>query len=709
MPKFVRDAQDAGVDAAQELTKWTYRRIDSEVRVKLDRLRMTGSAHVASAAAAMIAWLNNASMDQLPSNLRQNTVALLESFTIATMTLLWQSASEHKVRYKNLQKLGKIVPKSGKMISAQQTRMPWHDVHCSVTGPSVSDLYRNFQQRWDGLATRYERSIARLAGAAEVRAIFAPFGGVPIRDLRVQRAPSVPPAEQQAKSGSCWVQVLRSAPLTMLKDEQKAGGPKAKVPAFAQNNCLKAMLTAIHGAQKFIYIEGQFFQSAFGNDETASEHVSGPMSALLDITSNPHYEKHARRLGIYGVAPSDILRKIRWSQVDDVMRDLKGNGADFMNDLRAVLNNVAAVEVSKAIGKAQGSLLNPIGAAIGARIERAIADGEPFHVYIVLPVHPEGTLNTLNIMTQLHLTMQSLIFGDHSLVNRVRRALVAHRLRLTEKMSKAAALATSEAMSVSELVETTSDEWKEYVTLLNLRNWESIQKRPVTEQIYVHSKLLIADDRVAVLGSANINDRSQLGDRDSELAIIVRDDAQIMVKLNGRDQDPVSSTVHGLRQRLWLKLFGFAGGTSPVQSLKAMISRPAAPETWRAIQATAQRNALIYRKAFPFLPAADGTPSSIWPTWNSQRRVLEFFMPFNEQFWRSREIRDESLTWDAKQRAPESIPAGIEGYVVALPTQWTFGENNLSGMNLSMLANIPSVSPAVAANTQEDGTHTKSG
>lgn len=28
-----------------------------------------------------------------------------------------------------------------------------------------------------------------------------------------------------------------------------------------------------------------------------------------------------------------------------------------------------------------------------------------------------------------------------------------------------------------------------------------------TEQIYVHSKLMIVDDRVAVIGSANINDR----------------------------------------------------------------------------------------------------------------------------------------------------------------------------------------------------------
>jgi phospholipase D1/2 len=44
---------------------------------------------------------------------------------------------------------------------------------------------------------------------------------------------------------------------------------------------------------------------------------------------------------------------------------------------------------------------------------------------------------------------------------------------------------------------------------------------PVTEIIYIHSKLMIIDDEVALIGSANINDRSLNGNRDSELAIIV--------------------------------------------------------------------------------------------------------------------------------------------------------------------------------------------
>jgi phospholipase D1/2 len=39
--------------------------------------------------------------------------------------------------------------------------------------------------------------------------------------------------------------------------------------------------------------------------------------------------------------------------------------------------------------------------------------------------------------------------------------------------------------------------------------------------IYVHSKLLIVDDEVAIVGSANINMRSMAGTRDSEIAAAV--------------------------------------------------------------------------------------------------------------------------------------------------------------------------------------------
>ena len=46
---------------------------------------------------------------------------------------------------------------------------------------------------------------------------------------------------------------------------------------------------------------------------------------------------------------------------------------------------------------------------------------------------------------------------------------------------------------------------------------------PATEIVYIHSKCLIIDDQIALIGSANINDRSMMGFRDSELAVVIED------------------------------------------------------------------------------------------------------------------------------------------------------------------------------------------
>jgi phospholipase D1/2 len=56
----------------------------------------------------------------------------------------------------------------------------------------------------------------------------------------------------------------------------------------------------------------------------------------------------------------------------------------------------------------------------------------------------------------------------------------------------------------------------------------------VTEELYIHAKLLIADDRIVIMGSANLNDRSQCGDRDSEIALITEDKDMIPSRMNGQ-------------------------------------------------------------------------------------------------------------------------------------------------------------------------------
>jgi len=77
----------------------------------------------------------------------------------------------------------------------------------------------------------------------------------------------------------------------------------------------------------------------------------------------------------------------------------------------------------------------------------------------------------------------------------------------------------------------------------------------VSEELYIHTKLLIADDTTVICGSANLNDRSQLGDHDSEIAIIIRDAAMIDSTMDGRPYQ-VSRFASSLRREIFRKHLG---------------------------------------------------------------------------------------------------------------------------------------------------------
>ena len=66
-----------------------------------------------------------------------------------------------------------------------------------------------------------------------------------------------------------------------------------------------------------------------------------------------------------------------------------------------------------------------------------------------------------------------------------------------------------------------------------MRTHDILMGALVTEIIYVHSKLMIIDDRMAICGSANINDRSLLGQRDSEVGFIINDRDHEDAQMNG--------------------------------------------------------------------------------------------------------------------------------------------------------------------------------
>ncbi|KAK0985521.1 hypothetical protein LTR91_005905 [Friedmanniomyces endolithicus] len=127
----------------------------------------------------------------------------------------------------------------------------------------------------------------------------------------------------------------------------------------------------------------------------------------------------------------------------------------------------------------------------------------------------------------------------------------------------------------------------------------------IQEELYIHGKVLIVDDRVVICGSSNINDRSQLGFHDSELSIVMEDTLALDSTMDGR---PFKAGLHAasLRRMLWREHLGLL----PAQNLDATQDPNAQPpgdgeNDWFAND---QYNDFV----------ADPLSDELWATWTQQ-------------------------------------------------------------------------------------------
>lgn len=165
---------------------------------------------------------------------------------------------------------------------------------------------------------------------------------------------------------------------------------------------------------------------------------------------------------------------------------------------------------------------NNIGDALVDRIIRAHKEKTPWRACIVIPLLPGFTFpidhnDASAIRLIVELQNRSICRGPHSIFSRLRKEGI---------------------------------DPNDYISLFSLRGWGKLENSTLTtEQVYIHAKIMIVDDRVAIIGSANINERSMRGDRDSELAVVVRDTDMIPGKMAGKSFK-VGRFAHTLRIRL---------------------------------------------------------------------------------------------------------------------------------------------------------------
>lgn len=217
---------------------------------------------------------------------------------------------------------------------------------------------------------------------------------------------------------------------------------------------------------------------------------------------------------------------------------------------------------------------NQIQSALADRIYRAFEENEDFHVMIVMPLKPEfgpeewdSDSPSDGLKGISYWNYATLYSGENSLFHKLRK----------RKMP---------AWSV-----------KRYFSVYGLRTHDLLNENLATEIIYVHSKLMIVDDRLTIIGSANINDRSMLGERDSEIAVIVEDVDMVDGKMNDHPWQ-VGKFSHNLRCHLHKEHLGLMNA----ESQEVSVEDPLLDSFITGMSEQANQNMIIYDRVFRPLP-----------------------------------------------------------------------------------------------------------
>jgi phospholipase D1/2 len=225
-------------------------------------------------------------------------------------------------------------------------------------------------------------------------------------------------------------------------------------------------------------------------------------------------------------------------------------------------------------------ITNGVAEALRRRIARAYREKQTFRVIVVMPLLPSfpagkfGESETAVLEAVVHWNYHCTSRGKDSLFGRLH-----HEDGIPQ------------------------DALKHYISVYGLRTHGEIGGKPASEIVYVHSKLLVVDDRITIIGSANINDRSMTGERDSEVAIRFEDTEMIEGIMDGKPYR-VGKFSHSIRVHLFKEHLGLLpsqqrGSPLPSSSAGPSVEDPASNQfylhTWMN---SAHSNTRRYEEVF---------------------------------------------------------------------------------------------------------------
>ncbi|XWS38435.1 hypothetical protein CRYUN_Cryun19dG0131400 [Craigia yunnanensis] len=362
-------------------------------------------------------------------------------------------------------------------------REPWHDLHCRIDGPAAYDILTNFEERW--LKALKPRGLQKLKTSSDDAL------------LKIERIPEIVrmteiPYLSKDDPESWHVQVFRSIDSNSVKGFPDDPKDATQMNLVCGKNVLidmsihTAYVNAIRAAQRFIYIENQYF-----------------------LGSSYNWDSH--------------------------------------KDLGA--NNLIPIEIA-------------------LKIANKIRSNERFSAYILIPMWPEGVTTSTAIQRILfwqHKTMQMM----HDIIY---KALVAVRLEKRyepQDFLNFFCLGNREAVHGGDSLDARGS------TVSNTP--QALAQKNRHFMIYIHSKGMVVDDEYVIIGSANINQRSMEGTRDTEIAMGAY---QPHHTFSSKPYNP-HGQVYGYRMSLWAEHIG---------GLEESFKQPESLECVRRVRSLGEHN-----------------------------------------------------------------------------------------------------------------------
>ncbi|KIY47816.1 phospholipase D/nuclease [Fistulina hepatica ATCC 64428] len=452
---------------------------------------------------------------------------------------------------------------SNAAISILETpRMPWHDVHMTLTGPVVLDLVQHFVERWNEIKKRKYRNEQRVEWLALPHNIEAPNEAV-VRHPHRERWHEIGRRYKQRWFGSnddnrghprpdpapCRVQAIRSV------SDWSHG-------VLTEHSIQNAYIQLISEAEKFIYIENQFFISATKGGEQIVNMIGKALvervaraaregtkfKVIIVIPELPGFSGNIKdesslkfimaaqyrtmnrggssifeQIRKAGIEPMDYIRFYHLrtydrlnAPVDSLIKQMEQNsGVRFYEAQVALAKQYIGADPNQKDVKLRVPKSEASGPALDAKEDKKDVD------VLTIPL-PETEEEAREVVSRF----------EHG----------SDAIRDDENVSDAVgqhAMLDSTALQDELWVAPPEEELKNFVS----------------ELVYIHGKVMIVDDRRVIMGSANLNDRSQKGDGDSEIALVVEDTDMIQSTMNGEPY-MVARFATSLRRKLWREHLG---------------------------------------------------------------------------------------------------------------------------------------------------------